>query len=144
MRRGLVQIKPHNYMLCLTNTRQTESKGMAKSTFNNCLYLALVVCSFDVVSAQELRKPAPYDFRDSDQYRALDETSRSRLETVVNDLEQLERALDSFMKDHDGAPPEKLEELVPKYIDSLPEDPFAAPNACTRPDPRWCNLRRCR
>ena len=29
------------------------------------------------------------------------------------------------MNDHDGAPPEKMEELVPKYIDSLPQDPFA-------------------
>ena len=53
--------------------------------------------------------------------------SRSRLETVVEDLAQLERALDSFMKDHEGAPPEKLEELVPKYIDRLPEDPFSNP-----------------
>ncbi len=78
-------------------------------------------------AAQELRKPATCDFRDSDQYRALDEMSRSRLETVVEDLAQLERALDSFMKDHEGAPPEKLEELVPKYIDRLPEDPFSNP-----------------
>ena len=98
---------------------------MAKPTFNNCLCLALLVCGFDVVAAQEIRKPATYDFRDSDQYRALDETSRSRLETVVEDLAQLERALNSFMNDHDGAPPEKMEELVPKYIDSLPQDPFA-------------------
>ncbi len=28
MRRGLVQIKPHNHMLFLTNSRQTESQEM--------------------------------------------------------------------------------------------------------------------
>ena len=76
---------------------------MAKPTFNNCLCLALLVCGFDVVAAQELRKPATYDFRDSDQYRALDETSRSRLETVVEDLARLERAINSFMNDHCAA-----------------------------------------
>jgi hypothetical protein len=103
---------------------------MAKSAVNNSLLVVLLVGSFTVVSAQESRKSVksvPYDFRDTDQYRALDETSRSRLETVVDDLAKLERSLDSFMKDHDGAPPRTLEELVPKYIESLPHDPFATP-----------------
>lgn len=79
-------------------------------------------------AAPELRKSPPYNFRDSDQYRALDESSRSRLKTVVDDLAQLERALDSFMKDHDGTPPETLYQLVPKYIVRLSEDPFASPD----------------
>lgn len=101
---------------------------MATSTFKNCLYLALLMCSVDIASSQDLRKPAPYNFRDSDQYRALDETSRKRLEAVIIDLEQLEGALDSFMKDHNGSPPKKLEELLPRYIDRLPQDPFASPD----------------
>lgn len=100
---------------------------MAKSTIRNCLCITLLVCGFDFVAAQEIRKRATYDFRASDQYRALDETSRSRLDDVVEDLTQLERALDAFMEDHEGAPPVKLEELVPKYIESLPLDPFAGP-----------------
>ena len=80
-------------------------------------------------AAQISRKSARYDFQDSDQYRELDETSRARLKTVVDDLGQLERALVSFMKDDDnGTPPKTLEQLVPKYIDRLPEDPFASPD----------------
>jgi hypothetical protein len=97
------------------------------SALTKCLCLALVVWSFDGVAAQGIRKSPPYDFRDSHQYRALDETSRSRLKTVINDLERLERALNSFMEDHNGAPPKTLEELIPKYLASLPEDPFASP-----------------
>lgn len=100
---------------------------MTKSTLSNCICLALVICGFDATASQELRKPSSYDFRETAQYRALDETSRSRLELVVDDLEQLEGALDAFMKEHDGAPPEKLEQLVPNYLESLPQDPFASP-----------------
>jgi hypothetical protein len=92
------------------------------------LSLALLVCSSSILPAQELPKKESYDFRESDSYRALDEISRSKLETVVEDLSRLERALDSFMKDHDGAPPKQLEELVPKYLASLPEDPFFNPD----------------
>ena len=88
--------------------------------------LLFLVCMLNPTSAQEPRKQVSYDFRASEQYRALDASARLQLEQVVKDLSQLERALDSFMKDHAGAPPQKLEELVPDYIDALPHDPFAA------------------
>lgn len=101
---------------------------MSRMSICSVLFMMLVAGQLDGVPGQESHKPADYDFRDSDHYKALDESSRSRLETVVKDLAQLEQSLDSFMKDHDGAPPEKLEELVPVYIDRLPEDPFFNPD----------------
>ena len=101
-----------------------EINGMTRPAFNHYLVFALGMCLFCSVHAQEPRKPTSYDFRESDQYRALDDMSRLRLEAAVNDLGRLERALDAFMKDHEGAPPIKLEELVPDYIEGLPQDPF--------------------
>lgn len=76
---------------------------------------------------QKSHKPAMYDFRESDEYRALDDLSRERLATVVADFDELEAALNAFMNDHDGDPPETLSNLVPKYMKALPRDPFANP-----------------
>lgn len=84
----------------------------------------LFLCCVQGTLAQEKAKSNDYDFRNTDAFRNLPETSRTRLETVAKDLSRLERALDSFMDEHQGAPPERLEELVPKYLERLPEDPF--------------------
>lgn len=74
---------------------------MTKPAFNRYLFFALGMCLLCSVHAQELGKPTSYDFRASDQYRALDDMSRLRFETTVEDLGRLERALDAFMKDHE-------------------------------------------
>lgn len=67
----------------------------------------------------------PYDFRRSEAYGKLSSEDRARLEQVHRDLMMLWGALDRYADNHDGKPPEGLDQLVPRYLAELPRDPFA-------------------
>lgn len=71
----------------------------------------------------------PYNFRKSEAYRALSGEDRRMLDQVHRDMVLLWGALDMYADDHNGKAPEKLEDLVPIYLDSLPIDPFAGRRA---------------
>ncbi|MFG0328230.1 MAG: hypothetical protein ACF8SC_13305 [Phycisphaerales bacterium JB037] len=71
----------------------------------------------------------PYNFRESEAYRALSGEDRRMLDQVHRDMVLLWGALDMYADDHNGKAPEKLEDLVPIYLDSLPIDPFAGRRA---------------
>jgi len=77
------------------------------------------------LSTNQAEPKERYNFRKSEAYKQLSEENRTRLEQVHRDLTMLWGALDRYADDHDGNPPEKLEQLVPCYLAELPTDPFA-------------------
>jgi len=93
---------------------------------------AIVAVNLGTASAQT---EAPYDCTQSTDYRNLDGASRTKLHQAIDDLASLASALDSFMSDHRGQPPQSLDELVPVYIASLPMDPFAG--SAVSADGKW-------
>mgnify|MGYP007059432953 CR=1 FL=1 len=75
-----------------------------------------------------------YEFRTSDAYRKLSKADRERLEQVHRDFMTLWGALDRYADDHDGSPPDTLEQLTPLYLRELPVDPFAPVEASQESD----------
>lgn len=69
--------------------------------------------------------PTAYDYRVSPAFRALSPNNRDHLKRVVKDFEALKAAITRYMADHNQVPPDSLSRLTPKYITSLPQDPFA-------------------
>ena len=84
--------------------------------------LAVVLATFASAQADE---PAAYDHRQSVEYRALDVAVRTKLNQVVQDFAAIEAAIIKFMAAHQGQPPQSLDELVPRFLAALPQDPFA-------------------
>lgn len=84
------------------------------------------------LSAPALGQPA-YDYRQSDHYRQLAVSDRRKIDQVDRDLMLLERALNRYRKDHATAPP-ALSDLVPRYLKSLPRDPFATMVSVSSPE----------
>ena len=70
-----------------------------------------------------------YDFRGTDAYASLLARDRADLEQVHRDLVLLRGALEMYADDHDGAAPDDLSQLTPRYLRTLPIDPFAARRA---------------
>jgi RNA polymerase sigma factor (sigma-70 family) len=66
-----------------------------------------------------------YDFRSSPSYQALKPEQRQALEQVHRDFVLLWGALDMYAEEHQGRVPQRLEDLVPRYLKDLPRDPFA-------------------
>jgi len=73
-----------------------------------------------------------YDFRSVPAYKRLSPEEREKLEQVHRDLALLKDAIRGYAKNHSGYPPESLDVLVPKYLRSLPKDPFATASTASR------------
>lgn len=96
---------------------------MLTTPFQTCVLLASVISAHAVADEQiVIRKP--YDYRESTAFRALSPESRDDLKQVVNDFDALKTAIANYMADHNQTPPDSLSQLTPKYIASLPQDPF--------------------
>ena len=108
--------------------RSTGVLRMGNSQFKIIGVLAFMVAAQNLGLAQIASKRS-YDYRQSAEFRDLDGTSRAKLVQLVKDFNTLETALNRFMSDHQGQPPESLGELVPDYLTSLPKDPFADSDA---------------
>ena len=67
----------------------------------------------------------PYDFRDTEAYRALSDEDRERLEQVQRDFALIWGALDMYVDTRGGEPPEKLSDLEGHHLLELPLDPFS-------------------
>jgi hypothetical protein len=99
-------------------------------------HIAIVVLfSAIVCNAQD----AEYDYSESAEYRALDAEEREKLDQVVKDMQSLEAAIKKHMRDHNGAAPNKLEALIPKYLPRLPRDPFFTPVFTPRKPDDYCH-----
>ena len=66
-----------------------------------------------------------YNFRESDAYAKLSKEDRAKLEQVHRDFMMLWGALDRYADQHDGNPPDTLDQLVPYFLADLPTDPSA-------------------
>lgn len=80
------------------------------------------------------RLNGPYNFRTSPQYKALSADDRGKLDAVHNDFNLLWGALHRFASEHNDAVPMSLEDLVPRYLKSLPKDPFATAITAAKTD----------
>lgn len=66
-----------------------------------------------------------YDFQKSPEFLRLTPIEKSGLMKVHHDLVLLWGALDIFTSEHDGNTPDRLADLVPRYLEKVPDDPFA-------------------
>jgi hypothetical protein len=73
-----------------------------------------------------------YDFQKSPEFQKLTPFEKSGLMKVHHDLVLIWGALDLFASEHDGDTPDRLADLVPRYLEKVPDDPFAKPDATQR------------
>jgi hypothetical protein len=85
-----------------------------------------------VATTQVALSAQPYNFWKSSAYQQLSESDRTNLEKVTRDMTLLWGALDRYADDHDGRAPESLDDLVPRYLQELPRDPFATKESATK------------
>jgi hypothetical protein len=85
--------------------------------------LVLLVCI--TIGTGQAETKERYNFRKSDAYKQLSKENKDKLEQVHRHLTMLWAALDRYCDDHDGNPPQRLEQLAPDYLAELPSDPFA-------------------
>ena len=88
----------------------------------------------DVAEKSHSPLNGPYNFRTSPQYKDLSADDRGKLDTVHNDFNLLWGALHRFASEHNDAVPMSLEDLVPRYLKSLPKDPFATATTAAKTD----------
>ena len=76
--------------------------------------------------------PQRYNYRVSDEYSALSEGDRDRVEQVNRDLILLWGALHLYAEEHEGKVPKRQDDLAPAYLDKLPRDPLATDETASR------------
>jgi hypothetical protein len=96
------------------------------------LVQAFLLASCCLMGAGHSAAENPYNFRQSEAYKKLSPTDREKLEQVHRDFMMLWGALDLYADEHDGNPPESLENLDPRYLAELPKDPFATLETVSR------------
>ena len=108
---------------------------------NSLAMLIVLTCAAWAARAMSPRDPRgdnrqQYDFRTTQAYLQLTPQQRQGLEQVLRDFVLLWGALEIYADNHDGRPPEKLEDLTPLYLRELPKDPFAtAETAAQKAEP---------
>jgi hypothetical protein len=117
-----IYVNGHNPLIMVV---MPQIKGVMAMRIRSVNFNIVILLLFGAIvcNAQD----AMYDYSESTEYRALDVEEREKLDQVIKDLQSLEAAIRKHMLDHKGAAPKTLESLIPKYLPSLPRDPFFTP-----------------
>jgi hypothetical protein len=92
--------------------------------------LAAAALVAGIATAEDI--PPRYNYRLSEEFAALSNGDRDRVDQVNRDLTLLWGALDLYAEEHAGKVPKCLDDLVPGYLDKLPRDPFATDETASR------------